>query len=190
MALPGADVRFAPDWLDVVEADRLLDVLHAEIPWETHRLRMFGRWVDSPRLNAWLGDPGASYRYSGSTFEPYPWTPTLLALRDRAEEACGVRFNSVLANLYRHGAEYTGFHADDEKELGPEPIIASISLGAQRTFRFRAKRGGETVAVELTHGSLLRMGEGTQRLYKHDLPVRKRVTTPRLNLTFRYIHIL
>lgn len=185
--LPGADVTFAPDWLERVEADALFAALHDEIPWEVHRLRMFGRWVDAPRLNAWLGDPGASYRYAGNTFEPSPWTPMLLALRERAEAACGVRFNSVLANLYRHGGEYMGWHADDEKELGPEPVIASVSLGAQRTFRFRARAGGDPVAVELTHGSLLRMGAGTQRLYKHDMPVRKRIATPRLNLTFRWI---
>jgi len=180
-------VRFAPEWLGRDEADALFETLHAEIPWEVHRLRMFGRWVDAPRLNAWLGDPGASYRYSGNTFEPNAWTPRLLALRDRVEEACGARFNSVLANLYRDGGDRMGWHSDDEPELGPEPVIASVSLGAVRTFRFRAKAGGDAVGIELGHGSLLRMGEGTQRLYKHELPVRKRVTGERINLTFRCI---
>ncbi|WP_368313719.1 alpha-ketoglutarate-dependent dioxygenase AlkB [Luteibacter sp. CQ10] len=181
-------MTFAPEWLGREEADALFEVLHAEIPWEVHRLRMFGRWVDAPRLNAWLGDPGASYRYSGNTFEPHAWTPTLLALRDRVEEACGTRFNSVLANLYRDGSDRMGWHSDDERELGPEPVIASVSPGAVRTFRFRAKAGGEPVGIELMHGSLLRMGEGTQRLYRHELPVRKRVAGARINLTFRYIH--
>lgn len=185
--LPGADVKLASPWLDVGTSDMLFDALRIEIPWEVHRLRMFGRWVDAPRLNAWLGDPGASYRYSGNTFEPHAWTRTLLALRDRVEEACGTRFNSVLANLYRDGSDRMGWHSDDERELGPEPVIASVSLGAVRTFRFRAKAGGEAVGIELRHGSLLRMGEGTQRLYKHELPVRKRVAGERINLTFRCI---
>jgi alkylated DNA repair dioxygenase AlkB len=189
IALPGADVVFAPAWLPAAEADALYSALLEEIPWETHRLRMFGRWVDAPRRNAWVGDEGTSYRYSGNTFAPRPWTPALAALRDSAAQACGTRFNSVLANLYRDGADSMGWHSDDEPELGPEPVIASVSLGAERDFRFRAKgERGETVALTLTHGSLLRMGEGTQRLYKHDLPKRLRVKTPRINLTFRWIN--
>jgi len=148
---------------------------------------MFGRVVDSPRLSAWIGDEDAVYRYSGTRFVPRPWTPELLALRDRVAAACGVPFNSVLANLYRDGADRMGWHSDDEPELGPRPVIASVSLGAERTFRFRAKAGGETVAIELPHGSLLTMAGDTQRLYRHELPARKRVTGPRINLTFRWI---
>lgn len=148
---------------------------------------MFGRVVDSPRLSAWIGDADATYRYSGTRFVPHPWTPSLQALRDRVAEACGARFNSVLANLYRSGGDRMGWHSDDEPELGPEPLIASLSLGAERTFRFRAKSGGEAVAVELGHGSLLRMAGATQRLYKHELPARARIAAPRINLTFRLI---
>ena len=187
--LPGADVTVAPQWLAQEEADRLLSLLRDELPWEVHRIRMFGRVVDSPRLSAWLGDEDATYRYSGTRFLPHPWTPTLLALRDRVADACGARFNSVLANLYRDGSDRMGWHSDDEPELGPEPSIASLSLGAERTFRFRAKAGGEPVAVELTHGSLLRMAGATQRLYKHELPARKRVSGPRINLTFRQVTV-
>ncbi|WP_448096598.1 alpha-ketoglutarate-dependent dioxygenase AlkB family protein [Luteibacter yeojuensis] len=190
IALPGADVTFAPAWLDSEEADALLARLLDELPWEVHRIRMFGRVVDSPRLSAWIGDEEASYRYSGVRFVPHPWTPALATLRGRVAEACGGRFNSVLANLYRDGADRMGWHSDDEPELGPEPLIASLSLGAVRTFRFRAKAGGEPVAIDLPHGSLLRMAGGTQRLYKHELPVRKRVAGPRINLTFRCIEEL
>jgi alkylated DNA repair dioxygenase AlkB len=185
--LPGADVTFAPGWLGRDEADALLAAVIDEIPWEVHRLRMFGRWVDAPRLNAWIGDAGASYRYSGNTFEPRPWTPALAELRDRVQLACGASFNSVLANLYRDGSDRMGWHSDDEPELGPEPVIASVSLGAERAFRFRAKAGGDVLSIELTHGSLLCMGAGAQRLYKHELPARKRVAAPRVNLTFRFI---
>lgn len=102
-------------------------------------------------------------------------------------EACGARFNSVLANLYRDGNDRMGWHSDDERELGTAPVIASVSLGAARSFRFRAKAGGDALAIELAHGSLLRMAGDTQRLYKHELPVRKRVEGPRINLTFRLI---
>jgi alkylated DNA repair dioxygenase AlkB len=185
--LPGADVTFAPGWLEPEEADDLLSRLSDDLPWEVHRLRMFGRLVDSPRLSAWIGDDDATYRYSGARFVPHPWTPLLLALRDRVADACGTAFNSVLANLYRDGSDRMGWHSDDEAELGPAPVIASLSLGAARTFRFRAKSGGEPVAIELGHGSLLRMAGATQRLYKHELPVRKRVNGPRINLTFRQI---
>jgi len=185
--LPGADVTYAPAWLARDEADRLLSLLRDELPWEVHRIRMFGRVVDSPRLSAWIGDADATYRYSGTRFVPHPWPPALLALRDRVGEACGTRFNSVLANLYRDGADRMGWHSDDEPELGSEPSIASLSLGAERTFRFRAKAGREPVAIELGHGSLLRMAGATQHLYKHELPARKHVEGRRINLTFRRI---
>ena len=185
--LPGADVTFAPHWLASDEADALLARLIDDLPWEVHRIRMFGRIVDSPRLSAWIGDEEATYRYSGTRFAPHPWTPALVALRDRVAAACAAPFNSVLANLYRDGGDRMGWHSDDEPELGPEPLIASLSLGAERTFRFRAKTGGDPVSIVLPHSSLLRMAGATQRLYKHELPMRKRVTGPRLNLTFRQI---
>ena len=187
LPLADADVRYEPCWLVREEADALLQRLQDEIPWERHRLRMFGREVDAPRLSCWIGDPGATYMYSRSRFEPHPWTPSLLSVRARVEEACQARFNSVLANLYRNGDDAMGWHSDDEPELGSEPLIASLSLGAERTFRFRAKSGGEAVAVELGHGSLLRMAGATQRLYKHELPARARIAAPRINLTFRLI---
>jgi alkylated DNA repair dioxygenase AlkB len=185
--LPGADVRLWPAWLPTAEADRLLDTLMHEVPWEMHRIRMFGREVDSPRLSAWIGDADAVYRYSGTTFAPHPWTPALADLRDRACNTCDARFNSVLANLYRTGDDRMGWHSDDEPELGLQPVIASVSLGAARTFRFKARHGGEPVAVELPHGSLLRMAGDTQRLYRHEMPARRRINQPRINLTFRHI---
>ncbi|WP_036143928.1 alpha-ketoglutarate-dependent dioxygenase AlkB family protein [Luteibacter sp. 9135] len=185
--LPGAEVDIAPAWLPRDEADALLASLLATLPWEVHRIRMFGRQVDSPRLSAWIGDADAAYRYSGTRFVPHPWLAPLRMLRDRVATACGTSFNSVLANLYRNGADRMGWHSDDEPELGPEPIIASVSLGAPRTFRFRHTAGGPAVAVELPHGSLLRMAGATQRLYKHELPARRRVDAPRINLTFRQV---
>ena len=139
LPLADADVRYAPCWLAREEADELFQRLQDEIPWERHRLRMFGREVEAPRLSCWIGDPGATYVYSRSRFEPRPWTPSLLSVRRRVEQACNARFNSVLANLYRDGDDAMGWHSDDEPELGAQPNIASVSLGAERRFRFRRR---------------------------------------------------
>lgn len=192
LPLPDADVHYAPAWLAPDEADALLQRLLDEIPWERHRLRMFGREVDAPRLSCWIGDPGTTYVYSRSRFEPGPWTPSLLSLRERLELACEARFNSVLANLYRHGEDSMGWHSDDEPELGSQPVIASLSLGTERRFRFRRKvpRGTSAppVGLTLSHGSLLCMAGDTQRCYQHDLPKSTGIIGPRINLTFRLIH--
>jgi alkylated DNA repair dioxygenase AlkB len=189
LALAGADLALWPDWLPPAEADALLAELHDSIDWETHVIRMFGREVASPRLSCWIGDPGTGYVYSRTRFEPRPWPRALAALRPRIEQACGATFNSVLANLYRNGNDAMGWHSDDEPELGPAPVIASLSLGAPRRFVFRPKtpRGPATMELELPHGSLLRMAGATQRLYQHALPRTARVQTPRINLTFRRI---
>ena len=188
LPLPGASLRYRPDWLPEAEADALFVALAAAIPWERHRLRLFGREIDAPRLSCWIGDPGAVYTYSHVRFEPRPWLPALAALRARLETTCGARFNSVLANLYRDGCDSMGWHSDDEPELGPEPLIASISLGGVRRFRLRARDGSAGLTLALTHGSLLLMAGATQRLYRHDLPKTRAVVTPRINLTFRYVH--
>jgi alkylated DNA repair dioxygenase AlkB len=199
LQLPGADLRIAPDFLRRQQADAVLDALSAEIPWQCHRIRLYGRELDSPRLSCWMGEPEAVYTYSRTRFEPLPWTPTVWALKSRVEAACGGRFNSVLANLYRDGADSMGWHADDEPELGPQPVIASLSLGAERRFclRERPVRGFKSsavaaaaplrLAVPLPHGSLLRMAGATQARYQHALPKSTRALGPRLNLTFRLI---
>jgi alkylated DNA repair dioxygenase AlkB len=187
--LPGAELAYWPDWLAPAEADALFEALHGTIAWETHTIRIYGRAVASPRLSCWIGDPGASYVYSRTRFEPRSWPPVLAALRTRVEQACGTRFNSVLANLYRDGRDAMGWHSDDEPELGPEPVIASLSLGAPRRFVFRRKspRGPAALELQLPPGSLLRMAGATQRLYQHALPRAARVQAPRINLTFRRI---
>lgn len=197
LPLPNADVRYAASWLPKDEADTLLGHLLKEIPWEQHRFLMFGREVTAPRLSCWIGDPDATYVYSRTRFEPRAWTPSLMSLRARLEEACAARFNSVLANLYRDGRDAMGWHSDDEPELGARPVIASLSLGATRRFRLRRRlpRGTRPAPADmlewpLAHGSLLCMAGDTQRLYQHDLPKRAAVDAPRINLTFRYIHTL
>ena len=188
--LPGAELRWMPHWLAPDEAAQWLAQLRDTIPWEVHRIRIFGREVDSPRLSCWIGDAEASYTYSRTRFEPHPWSMSLDALRQRVEAVCEARFNSVLANLYRDGNDSMGWHSDDEGELGSRPVIASLSLGAARSFRFRSRDEKRTVrSLELPSGSLLCMAGDTQRLYQHDLPKRRGLTDARINLTFRYIDI-
>jgi alkylated DNA repair dioxygenase AlkB len=190
----GADVALLPQWLGPQEAAATFAALHAAIPWETHRLRLFGREVDAPRLSCWIGDPHTSYVYSGTRFEPHPWPPLLASLREHLQSACDARFNSVLANLYRDGRDSMGWHSDDEPELGEQPLIASLSLGAERRFRLRRRlprtaklSPADTVSLLLPPGSVLRMAGATQRLYRHDLPKTRAAVGPRINLTFRWI---
>ncbi|MGC1550838.1 MAG: alpha-ketoglutarate-dependent dioxygenase AlkB, partial [Rhodanobacter sp.] len=190
LSLEGADVRLAMHWLPMPEADGWFDELLAQIPWERHRLRMFGRELDAPRLSCWIGDSGTHYTYSRTRFEPRPWPGRLAELRRQVEQACDARFNSVLANLYRDGDDSMGWHSDDEPELGEQPVIASLSLGDERRFRFRRRRPrgepaapGDTFNVPLAHGSLLCMAGATQRLYLHDLPKARVAAGARINLT-------
>ncbi|HVT33540.1 MAG TPA: alpha-ketoglutarate-dependent dioxygenase AlkB [Rhodanobacteraceae bacterium] len=185
--LAGADVRYFADAF-AHDADALFEALRREIRWETHRLRLFGRTIDSPRLSCWIGDAGAAYTYSGTRFEPRAWTPAISSLREALAKRFGLRFNSVLANLYRDGRDSMGWHSDAERELGSEPAIASLSFGAPRVFRFRSRATRETaLAIPLAHGSLLVMRGATQRLYQHDLPKADVAIGARVNLTFRTI---
>jgi alkylated DNA repair dioxygenase AlkB len=187
--LAGADLRRVAQAYPPAQADALFAALSSEIPWQRHRLRLFGREVDAPRLSCWIGDADASYVYSRVRFDPVPWTPTVAQLRDDLAARVGVRFNSVLANLYRDGRDSVGWHSDDEPELGPTPVIASLSFGATRTFRLRSRLTREAaMSLDLSHGSLLVMAGDTQRLYQHALPKRAGVALPRINLTFRRIH--
>ncbi|WP_028916504.1 alpha-ketoglutarate-dependent dioxygenase AlkB [Pseudoxanthomonas sp. J35] len=185
---PGATLRLARDWLDARAAATLMETLRGGLPWEVHHVRLFGRELPSPRLSCWIGDADAVYRYSGSRFVPHPWTPALAGLRARLQEELGAPFNSVLANLYRSGADSMGWHSDDEPELGPRPLIASLSLGATRRFLLRRRDDASTrIALELEPGSLLLMEGQTQRHWKHALPRTARPLGPRINLTFRQV---
>lgn len=187
VTLPDADLRFAPGWLPADEADALFARLQREIAWECHRIRIFGREVDSPRLSCWIGDPDAVYVYSRTRFVPHPWPASLLPLRERLADELGVAFNSVLANLYRDGRDRMGWHSDDEPELGPRPVIASVSLGAVRRFSLKPRAGGASRALDLPHGSLLVMAGDTQAAWRHALAGTARAVGPRINLTFRRI---
>jgi alkylated DNA repair dioxygenase AlkB len=184
---PAADVGLDAAWLPASEAEALFTTLYDRIDWENHPVRLFGREHPAPRLSRWIGDPGAHYRDSGILREPSPWLPELTGLRTRLREALGVDFNSVLANLYRDGRDAMGWHADDERELGDSPVIASLSLGATRRFVLKHRDGAPRLALDLPAGSLLLMQGDTQAHYRHALPRTARPVGPRINLTFRHV---
>jgi alkylated DNA repair dioxygenase AlkB len=191
LPLADADLAWDPQFLDAAGADRAFAAVRDGVAWERHRIRLFGRELDVPRLSCWIGDPQAHYRYSGSDFEPRPWPPALLALRAGIEATCGTAFNSVLANRYRDGRDSMGWHSDDEPELGPAPVIASLSLGATRRFLLRHRRDANArLALELGPGSLLVMRGPTQANYRHALPRTARPVGERINLTFRLVQPL
>ncbi len=183
------DARFIADFLTRPQSDAYFAELLDLVDWRQHIIRIRGRQVASPRLSAWYGDPDAHYSYSGLSLEPRPWLPVILELKTQVESACNAPFNSVLLNLYRDGSDSMGWHSDDEPELGERPVIASLSLGATRRFRLRHRRRKdlEPVAIDLDNGSLLIMEGDTQHFWKHQISKSKRVTEPRLNLTFRNI---
>ncbi len=188
LPLEGADIGFDPHWLSRREADDWFTALRAAIAWETHRIRIYGRLVDSPRQSCWIGDAGTEHTYSGTRFAPHPWPEALLPLRAKVSQAIGEPFNSVLANLYRDGRDSMGWHSDDEPELGAQPVIASINLGAARRFSFKHRRDAEKkLALDLLPGSLLVMRGDTQKNYRHALPKTAKPVGERINLTFRRI---
>ncbi|GAB2946573.1 alpha-ketoglutarate-dependent dioxygenase AlkB [Hymenobacter coalescens] len=191
LRLPLADVQWDPGFLPPAEATALLAEITASVAWRHEPIKLFGREVLQPRLTAWHGDAGTAYRYSGLRLEPQPWTPVLQELRQRVQVAANTTFNSVLLNLYRSGQDSMGWHADDEPELGPAPVIASVSLGAARRFRLRPRPGvglaHPPLGLELPSGSLLLMQGDTQRYWQHAVPKTAQLLGPRLNLTFRYI---
>ena len=186
--------EYRPAFLSRALADRWLAQLWRELDWSQQEIRLFGRRVMQPRLTAWYGDPGAVYTYSGLTLTPLPWHPVLRELRGRLQDVTGAQFNSVLANAYRDGRDSMGWHSDDEAELGPAPLIASVSLGAARRFlvRPRTRRAGSPAnssGLALAHGSLLLMKGDSQRRYQHALPRTRKSTDLRINLTYRWVSV-
>jgi alkylated DNA repair dioxygenase AlkB len=169
--------------------DNVLRRLIDEIPWRTENIVVWGRTYPQPRLIAWYGDSGMIYTYSGIQLTPLPWTDLLLDIRYRVEAAAHTSFNSVLLNYYRDNRDSMGLHSDDEPELGIRPILASLSLGEERTFILRHKRdkGLKPVRLKLASGSLLLMKGDTQRYWKHGIDKEKHSCGPRINLTFRRI---
>ena len=187
--IPDGELLIQPRCDLGVDPDLLFNRLMAETDWREETITVFGRTHPQPRLIAWHGDPSARYTYSGIRHDPLPWTPTLAALRNRLRALTGAAYNSVLLNLYRNERDSMGLHADDEPELGPEPVIASVSLGEQRSlyFQHRHRRDVKNLNLPLPSGSLLVMRGATQRNWKHGLRKLSRSCGPRINLTYRWI---
>lgn len=178
-----------PQFLKSIEASLLLETLLADIPWRQEHLRIAGKLRAIPRLQCWMGDSASEYGYSGVRLTPCPWHASVGDIRDRIAQLSGSCFNSVLINLYRDGQDSVAWHADDEAELGTEPVIASLSLGAQRVFQLKQKQlsPAKKYQLQLQHGSLLLMGGKMQQHWLHQLPKEKGLLKPRINLTFRNI---
>lgn len=186
--LPDGRLRLWPRAFEVGEAGELLAGLRQGIDWQPEEIVIFGARRPVPRLVAWHGDPSAHYTYSGTAHVPRPWTPELQRVRERVQGLTGARFNAVLLNLYRDGRDGMGWHADDEPELGAEPMIASVSLGATRRFCLRHRgRKDRKLDLSLEHGCLLLMAGSTQRHWVHAVPKTTRPVGERINLTFRLV---
>jgi len=177
-------VTYHPAW--VSQPDVAFHQLASELTWEQLPITLFGRTIPTPRLTAWVGD--AAYAYSGVINQPQSWSPTLRALRDRLIAELGVPFNSCLANLYRDGSDSMGYHSDDEPELGPRPVIASVSLGTRRSFALRHRVTRQRWTWPLGAGDLLVMRNEAQSDYAHAVPKTARLVGPRMNLTFRQFY--
>ena len=183
-------IGFVERLFSAAENERWFAALRDRTAWRQEEIRIFGRIRRQPRLTAWHGDPGAAYRYSGLLLRPEPWTADLLAVRERIEAVSEARFNSALLNYYRNGQDSMGWHSDDEPELGENPVIGAVSLGAARRFRMRHKAvPGLQMALDLPGGSYFEMGGALQRHWRHCVPkvASKMGVGPRINLTFRRI---
>ena len=172
-------------WIASAESDAILSSLRDELAWEQRAIVIMGRRVLQPRLIAWAGTLG--YRYSGQTLDPRPFTGALRELLARVNDRVGVAFNHVLLNRYRSGIDSMGFHADGEPELGPDPVVAIVSLGIARRFVLKPRRAGRgmTQALELGRGGLLVMGGACQRRFVHGVPRQPSLSGERISLTFR-----
>jgi alkylated DNA repair dioxygenase AlkB len=189
ITLPDAEVYYQGNFDLGRDPDEVLHELISDVPWQHHRILVWGKMHFQPRLTAWYGDPDTVYTYSGITLTPLPWTDLLLDVKRRVETAIAASFNSVLLNYYRDNRDSMGFHSDFEPTLGQRPVIASVSLGEERTFILKHKTNklAKPVRLNLASGSLLLMKGETQRYWQHGVAKQIRPCGPRINLTFRRI---
>jgi alkylated DNA repair dioxygenase AlkB len=182
------ELYLLPNFLNTEDADAAYEWLLQNIKWKQYHIKMFGKLLAQPRLTAWYGSAGTNYSYSGLNLVPEPFSKELLTLKAKIEQVGSTQFNSVLLNLYRNENDSMGWHADDEKELGINPIIASLSLGQTRKFQVKHKLTKNlNLNLLLTHGSLLLMRGEMQHYWQHAIPKSKNSCDQRINLTFRNI---
>ena len=182
------EVLFFPNFFNRQDSDRLYRHLRDETLWQQDQIKYFGKMIDLPRKTAWYGDTDKPYTYSGIPMKPHPWTNDLHEIKQKIETKANVSFSSVLLNLYRDGKDSVAWHCDDERELGINPVIGSVSFGETRTFKLRHLEDKSLVVkIELTHGSFVLMRGETQHKWEHEIPKTSKKLTPRINLTFRVI---
>ena len=182
-----SEIIFWPNWLDGQQADSLLATAITKTPWREDMINIAGRRIPVPRLQNWFGAPDTSYTYSGIRLQALAFPDWMDSVRAAVEQATGHPFNRALVNYYRHGRDSVDWHADDEPELGVEPLVASLSLGAERVFQLRHNQSKERLSVSLPHGSLLLMGAGIQDHWQHRLAKVSGLEQSRVNFTFRYM---
>jgi alkylated DNA repair dioxygenase AlkB len=186
--LPDAEIIYYPQFYDKEQADIIFAELAKDIPWQQDEISVYGKIHPQPRLTALFGNEGKPYSYSNITMQPHPWNSLLQKLKTEIENVSETVFTTVLLNQYRDGKDSNGWHADNEKELGTNPVIASLSFGAERTFQLKHNFDKDLKKnIILQHGSLLLMKGTTQHFWKHQIPKTAKPISPRINLTFRVI---
>jgi len=185
--LEDTHLLYFPNFLSSTEANYWFSYLSKKIDFQSGEIRIFAKTYTKPRLEAFFAENELTYSYSGKKMKTYPFFKELEELKKQVESISKLEFNAVLINLYRDGMDSNGWHADNEKELGEDPCIASLSFGAERIFELKHNQSKKKVKLKLEHGSLLWGMEGSQRFWKHQLPKDKTIYEPRINLTFRKI---
>ncbi len=186
--LPDSEIIYYPHFFEKNEADIVFEQLINDIPWQQDDIRVFGKNYPQPRLTSLFGDVGKPYSYSNIKMQPHAWSPLLEKIKTQIEQVTKANFNIVLLNYYRNGKDSNGWHADNEKELGTNPVIASLSFGAERTFQLKHNSDkNQKKNIVLDHGSLLVMQGTTQHFWKHQIPKTSKPIGARINLTFRFV---
>tara|TARA_B100000508_G_C11430190_1_gene262946 strand:- start:490 stop:1110 length:621 start_codon:yes stop_codon:yes gene_type:complete len=189
LPIKDSEIVYYPNFLHLKTATTYYNALLNETHWQKDTITIFGKTYPQPRLTCLHGIKGRTYTYSGIEMKPHPFSQIHLKLLAEIKKVTSTEFTSVLLNLYRDGNDSNGWHSDDEKELGKNPSIASISLGVKRFFHLKHKEDKNlTYKLSLDHGSLLLMMGPTQHRWKHQLPKSKKVKEARINLTFRRIY--
>ncbi len=188
LELPDSDIRYFPDFITSGKADHYFSVLKNETPWQQDEIKVFGKVYPQPRLTALYGNNAKPYSYSNISMHPHDFTEALLEIKKKIETTTDVIFTTCLLNLYRHGKDSNGWHADNERELGKNPTIASVTLGQARYFHLKHRQNKSLKQIILLeHGSLLLMQGPTQHHWLHQIPKTAKTIGERINLTFRVI---
>ncbi len=186
--LPDAEIEYYPNFFDNSRAEEFFEKLKKDIPWQQDNITVFGKTHPQPRLTSLFGNEGKPYSYSNIVMHPNSWNPLLMFIKNEVDQVCNENFTTVLLNYYRNGKDSNGWHADNEKELGRNPVIASVSFGAERSFYLQHNTIKEQkLKIKLEHGSLLIMKGTTQHFWKHQIPKTTKPIGSRINLTFRII---